>query len=451
MFTFIIYMHNINMTNYKSSIVKIFKCCEMEAFEMNHPFIGTEHFILSCLKYDKDIKNIFNNYNITYEVYKNELISRSYNFNCYYNSNIIYTPLFKKILYYCNESKPVSVFLAILDNDEGIGISILNELKIDLISLRNSLKNDVEFDIGNNLNSNNILIGRDKEINIIIENLKRKNKCNTLLLGDPGVGKTAIVEELSKRIKNNDVPEFLLNYKVLSISTSSLVSGTKYRGEFEEKLEKIIKRISNNKIILFIDEIHTLVGAGGAEGAIDASNILKPYLSRNDIKCIGSTTITEYNNTIKKDKALDRRFNKIIINEPNKTELLNIMNGIKKEYENFHNVIISNNCIDYIINSNINNSKKEPDRSIDILDNICSKASIYLRNNEIVKLKIKLNETISNKNKFIKEKNYNLCIKYKELENKIINRINNYKPKITINYIKNTLNNNINSNNIGFL
>lgn len=259
------------------------------------------------------------------------------------------------------------------------------------------------------------------------------------------------MEELSKRIKNNDVPEFLLNYKVLSISTSSLVSGTKYRGEFEEKLEKIIKRISNNKIILFIDEIHTLVGAGGAEGAIDASNILKPYLSRNDIKCIGSTTITEYNNTIKKDKALDRRFNKIIINEPNKTELLNIMNGIKKEYENFHNVIISNNCIDYIINSNINNSKKEPDRSIDILDNICSKASIYLRNNEIVKLKIKLNETISNKNKFIKEKNYNLCIKYKELENKIINRINNYKPKITINYIKNTLNNNINSNNIGFL
>ena len=153
------------------------------------------------------------------------------------------------------------------------------------------------------------------------------------------MGKTAIVEELARRIKNDTVPLFLKNYKIIEISMSSLVAGTKYRGEFEEKFNKIIKELENNKkLILFVDEVHTLVGAGGAEGAIDASNILKPFLARNKIKMIGATTIDEYKKYIEKDKALDRRFQKVLIDEPTEEETLTILKKIKNDYEKHMNL-----------------------------------------------------------------------------------------------------------------
>ena len=261
------------------------------------------------------------------------------------------------------------------------------------------------------------------------------------------MGKTAIVEELAKKIVSNNVPNFLKNTTIISVNISSLVSGTKYRGDFEEKLNKIIKELEDNKkIIMFIDEIHTLVGAGGAEGAIDASNILKPALSRGNIKCIGATTINEYKKYIEKDKALDRRFQKIYIEEPNNKETLTILKRIKKDYEKYHNVKVNDNVLEKIVylSKKYINDRKEPDRSIDILDEICAKAEVKNKNDILCKQKKELEKIITKKHNAIKTKDYKTASIIRQEEKRLektINTITN-KPKIkevTINDLKNVL------------
>lgn len=432
----------------------ILKCSEKEAYFLKHPFIGTEHLILSILKTDNEIKQILNEDHITYNNYKEELKKtvRGYgNVN-----NLIYTPLLKKILFSsAYEFSIKNIFLKILEEGEGIGITILTNLNLDVCALYSKLKSAKDFNFGIDLvalakeEKLNKVIGRDKEVSQIIEILGRKNKCNPLLIGEAGVGKTAIVEGLASRIINNDVPQCLKNCSIISLSMSSLVSGTKYRGEFEEKLEKIIKQLSLSKNkILFIDEIHTLIGAGGAEGAIDASNILKPYLARNTIKCIGSTTITEYNKSIRNDKALDRRFCKIIVNEPNKTDVKTILYGIKKDYEEYHNIKITNKELDYIVNmAEKEIGKHEPDRSIDLLDTVCTKASLYLKSSELTKLNYKLDEVSKLKTICLNSKNFYDAYKYKKEEICIKNKMINYRPKITIKFI-NEITNKVDKNNI---
>ncbi len=435
------------MKIYDDKIIEVLKESEKEAFDLHHPFIGTEHIILGILKTDNEIKDILNNNNINYNNFKKELILKTYKNNS--STNVIFTPLLKRILSNIDDNLTVSsLFIALLEEDEGIGISILNSLNIDLNALY-KLVNDNYCSSESNTSDDRV-IGREKEIQNIIEILCRKNKCNPLLLGEAGVGKTAIVEELSKRIKNNLVPDFLKNNKIVFVSMSSIVSGTRYRGDFEEKFEKLIKTTIDSNTILFIDEIHTIVGAGGAEGAIDASNILKPYLARNAFRCIGSSTINEYNKTIKNDKALDRRFTKIIIEEPNTTELKRILYTIKQDYENFHKVSISNKCIDHIINiSSSIKDKYEPDKSIDLLDMVCSKASVNLRNKQIEKYNKEL-ETISfNKNLYIKSNNFKNASLCKKKELYIKKKICHYKPRIDNKFIDSILTNKINVS-IGF-
>ena len=181
----------------------------------------------------------------------------------------------------------------------------------------------------------------------MMEILCRKYKNNPLLIGPAGVGKTAIVEELAKRIVEGNVPDKLKNKRIISVSLSSLVANTKYRGEFEERITKMLQEIEESKnIILFIDEIHTIMGAGGAEGAIDAANIFKPALSRGKIKLIGATTLDEYKQTIEKDKAMERRFQQIEITEPDRLGTLNILKGLKQVYEKYHNVKIEDNILE---------------------------------------------------------------------------------------------------------
>ena len=224
---------------------------------------------------------------------------------------------------------------------------------------------------------------------------------------------------------------------------SSVISGTRYRGEFEEKMEKIIDEFKENEeYILFIDEIHTMVGTGGSDGAIDASNILKPSLARNEIKCIGATTTSEYKKSFLKDKALNRRFQIINIEEPTQLETLNILKNTKKYYEKFHNVKISSKELNTIIKLASNDkSKKEPDRSLEMLDLICTKAKINKPN-----INIKINELLKSKNSFIKEKNY------KEAKNidKIIKNFKNEKITITKKQILETLGINKNEKILGF-
>ncbi|HIF14883.1 MAG TPA: AAA family ATPase, partial [Bacteroidetes bacterium] len=191
------------------------------------------------------------------------------------------------------------------------------------------------------------VIGRDEEIRRVLHILSRRTKNNPILVGEPGVGKTAIAEGIAIRIVNGDVPENLLNKEVYSLDMGALMAGAKYRGEFEERLKAVIKEVtlSDGQIILFIDEIHTLVGAGATEGAMDAANILKPALARGDLRLVGATTLNEYQKYIEKDKALERRFQKIMIDEPDIESSISILRGLKERYENYHKVKIQDDAI----------------------------------------------------------------------------------------------------------
>jgi ATP-dependent Clp protease ATP-binding subunit ClpC len=242
------------------------------------------------------------------------------------------------------------------------------------------------------------VIGRETEISRVIRILSRKRKNNPILIGEAGVGKTAIVEGLAQKIIHEDVPESLYNYKLLTLDLSAIVAGTKYRGEFEERLKKLIAEISNHKkLIIFIDEIHTITGAGAAEGAIDAANMLKPALARGELQCIGATTLSEYKMYIEKDSALVRRFQNIIIDEPNIEETLNILKGLKNNYEKYHKVRFSEDALEeavYLSDRYIY-ERFFPDKAIDIMDeagamarfeNIEKPGEIIELENEIVRL-----------------------------------------------------------------
>ena len=226
------------------------------------------------------------------------------------------------------------------------------------------------------------VIGRDEEIRKIIEILARKTKNNVILLGEPGVGKTAILEGLAERIVKDDVPTILKDKTIYELDMGALVAGAKYRGEFEERLKAVLNKIkeSEGKIILFIDEIHLIVGAGRADGALDASNMLKPMLARGEIDCIGATTLKEYREYIEKDRALERRFQPVLINEPTVEDTISILRGLKNRFESFHGVKITDNAL--IAAASLSNryltSRFLPDKAIDLVDEACASIKVEL-------------------------------------------------------------------------
>ena len=226
------------------------------------------------------------------------------------------------------------------------------------------------------------VIGRDEEIRKIIEILARKTKNNVILLGEPGVGKTAILEGLAERIVKDDVPTILKDKTIYELDMGALVAGAKYRGEFEERLKAVLNKIkeSEGKIILFIDEIHLIVGAGRTDGALDASNMLKPMLARGEIDCIGATTLKEYREYIEKDRALERRFQPVLINEPTVEDTISILRGLKNRFESFHGVKITDNAL--IAAASLSNryltSRFLPDKAIDLVDEACASIKVEL-------------------------------------------------------------------------
>ena len=313
------------------SFKKIIEISRDEARALKNSYIGTEHLLLAVFKEGSCIGlNVLERSGIRYEVIRDEIL---------------------RVLGVRPEVKSAPV-----KKDEKP--TAVEEFTIDLTAQAAAGLLDP-------------VIGRDVEISRVIRILSRKRKNNPILIGEAGVGKTAIVEGLAQRILQEDVPESLLKNRVLALDLSAVVAGTKYRGEFEERLKRLVNEISGKKgMIIFIDEIHTLTGAGAAEGAIDAANILKPALARGDLQCIGATTIDEYKLYFEKDSALVRRFQNILIEEPDEGETLEIIRGLKETYEVFHKVKYSEEALRQVVflSERYITDRYFPDKAIDVLD-----------------------------------------------------------------------------------
>ena len=451
--------------NFSNEAKEVILIAGLEMKELKHPYIGSEHLLLGILKHNNIISRKLKNYNLTYNKFKEEII-KTIGKGTKESKYLLYTPLLKRILNNVSDYKEVTVkdlFNSLLSEGDGIAIRLLISMNIDidkLINIKEKPKKELRIinKYGINLNekalNNEIdpVIGREKETERLIEILSRRCKNNPILVGKAGVGKTAIVENLSRKIINGEVPLFLRNKKIISIDLSSLVAGTKYRGEFEEKINRLIKEVElNDDIILFIDEVHCIVGAGGAEGAIDASNILKPALARGKIRLIGATTTDEYKKYIEKDEALKRRFQNIEILEPTKNMTKKILYKLKPLYEKYHNVIIDNKIIDYIVNQSDKYIKDrcEPDKSIDILDEVCAKTS--LKGSKELKKYDLLKKEYDQLNKYkyinINKGKYKNSFKLKDKENIILDKMNKLeirlmktkKRKVIINDVNNLI------------
>ncbi len=383
------------------------------AENMGHTYIGTEHLLLalaeeefSCSaqilkKYSADkekIKTLITEYSGT--GVKTTLTSKnltprsryvlesSYNYSIQYGNGVIGTEHILLGLVTERDSVAFKILTVLRVNSTLIKEQILLLLKEHEKSykrpqrepgsgaLKQYGKNLCELALEDKFDP---VIGRDDETNRIIRILCRKTKNNPCLIGEAGVGKTALAEGLAQRIVNGDVPERIKNKTIISVDLTSMVAGAKYRGDFEERIKNILSEVAKNKeIILFIDEIHTIVGAGAAEGAIDASNILKPQLARGDIQVIGATTFAEYHKYIEKDAALERRFQPVKIEEPDEDRAKIMLSGLKERYEKHHNVIIDDDAIDecVLLSSRYINDRYLPDKAIDLLDEACVLANI---------------------------------------------------------------------------
>lgn len=441
---------------------KVLLNAKKEMQELKHPYVGSEHLFLSLLKCDSELSKKLNDFGITYNKFKDKLIELI-GYGTEKNDWFLYTPLLKRVmetaLLISKESSNGEVttdhlLFAILEEGGGVAVRILNEMDIDVSDIQDYFSTKLSSKKKNNkkkllveefgvdltkkamLNELDPVVGRDKEIKRIMEILCRRGKNNPLLIGDAGVGKTALVEELARLIVEDKVPIQLKNKRIISVSIATLVSGTKYRGEFEERVTKMLKELENSDdILLFIDEIHTLMGAGGAEGAIDAANIFKPALARGKIRLIGATTTDEYKQTIEKDRAMDRRFQTVFVYEPDTEAVYQILEKLKPIYEAYHGVKIGDDELKLIIklSNKYIYDRKQPDKAIDILDEVCSKASIskYKSFSKLNIYKEELNQIVAAKNQFIIKQDFENAMCLKTQEKSVLSKINKLELKKT--------------------
>lgn len=382
---------------------------DIESSALHNNYIGTEHLLLAAVRDEGSVAAKF----FTGEGYTiNDLR---------FTVMELQSDVGSSIRQQNAESIVDSVFRSLLNDDAGGGLfgvfeekkekkqpadkstsgqkqSFLSEYSRDLTKLARENKDDP-------------VVGRDKEIHRVIQILSRRTKNNPVLTGEPGVGKTAIVEGLAQHIAAGKVPEGLLNKRILSLDLAAIVAGTKYRGEFEERMKKMMKELQENKdIILFIDELHTIIGAGGPEGTMDASNIMKPALSRGEIQIIGATTTKEYTRHIEKDLALERRFQVVKVEEPGDQETEEILNGIKIKYENYHKVIYDDAVIPAIVKLSRRYipEKVLPDKAIDILDEAGAAKKIQeeARPTELAELEQNISQLIEEKTALVKNQDY---------------------------------------------
>lgn len=395
---------------------KVLSFAQEEAVRLGHNNIGTEHILLGLIREGDGIAaKALLGLGLGLEKIQEEveaLIGRGQE----QQASIAYTPRAKKVIELSmDEARKLShtyvgtehMLLGLIREGEGVAARVLNNLGVSL----NKARQQVLHLLGNNEATSSAhthapanvstptldslardltaiaregnldpVIGRAKEIERVIQVLSRRTKNNPVLIGEPGVGKTAIAEGLAQRIVSNEIPETLRDKRVMTLDMGSVVAGTKYRGEFEDRLKKIMEEIrQTGNIILFIDELHTLIGAGGAEGAIDASNILKPSLARGELQCIGATTLDEYRKYIEKDAALERRFQPITVDEPTVDEAILILHGLRDRYEAHHRVKITDQAIEEAVrlSDRYISDRFLPDKAIDLIDEASSKVRLH--------------------------------------------------------------------------
>ena len=397
-------MENNNLTERAEEVLRE---AEKESESFRHGYIGTEHLLVGIIKENGYASKVLNENKVLLDGVK-KMIKRYVGYGDIKVQYVSQTPRVKQIIQqsFLKAKKfehkyvgPEHILLSLMEQKEGMAYTILTMMQINFEAVIENLNLFLEEDYvdikgGNDKGERkqktpmidkygrdltemakqellDPVVGRDNENERLLEILCRRVKNNPCLIGEPGVGKTAVVEGLAQRIIQGDVPEILRSKKVISLDLTSMVAGAKYRGEFEDRLKKTMDEIvSNQDIIIFIDEIHTIIGAGGAEGAIDASNILKPSLARGEIQCIGATTIEEYRKYIEKDSALERRFQPIMVKEPSKSETLKILMGLRQQYETHHKVKITDEALEAAVNLSDRyiNDRFMPDKAIDLID-----------------------------------------------------------------------------------
>jgi len=418
-----------------------------EAEKLLQPYIDTEHLLIGILKERTGVSaEIFNRRGINVMLLISDIKSMTEEGkNLMIKGSLPFSPNAKKVLEYSIEEarilkhkniNPEHILLGILKLKKGKASLVLKKLGFDLISMRDEVKylskedntatkistptiDEFGKDLTNLASQHSLdpVIGRDREIDRLVQILCRRIKNNAVLLGEPGVGKTAIVEGLAQKMISDDAPEILKNKRLISLDVGTLVAGTKYRGQFEERMKNILKEIeSAGNIIIFIDEIHTIVGAGAAEGSVDASNMLKPALARGDFQCIGATTLSEYRKHMEKDGALERRFQSIIVAPPDNEETYEILKGLRKHYEDFHKVFIPNEILKetvYLTDRYITD-KFQPDKSIDVIDETASRVKLRhaLMPDDLLKLKEQIDTLKENRKQYIETDDFIKIEKY---------------------------------------
>ncbi|MFZ9660682.1 MAG: ATP-dependent Clp protease ATP-binding subunit [Chitinophagaceae bacterium] len=469
--------------NFSAQVKEIISFSREEALRLGNDFIGTEHLLLGLIREGENTAvKILKNLNVDlYELRKEvELAVKDKTGKNIANINSL--PLTRQaekvIRVTVLEAKALKspivetehLMLSILKNKENIATQILNQFDVDYDLFRNELgvvkSNDVRSEFpddaddefeeekrgfqqkskqqqGANKSKTPVLdnfgrditrlaemgtldpiVGREEEIERVSQILSRRKKNNPILIGEPGVGKTAIVEGLALRIVQRKVSRVLFDKRVVSLDLAALVAGTKYRGQFEERMKAIMNELEKNRdVILFIDEIHTIVGAGGASGSLDASNIFKPALARGELQCIGASTLDEYRMYIEKDGALDRRFQKVMVDPPSVEETMQILNNIKSKYEDYHNVSYADEAIDACVklSDRYITDRLLPDKAIDVMDEVG--ARVHLKNinvpQEILDLEKKIEDIKQEKNKVVKSQRFEEAASLRDSEKRL--------------------------------
>jgi len=395
-------------------VKKVLQFAREESSRLGHDYIGTEHLLLGLVKEGQGVAvAVLSNMGIQLDALKKSIEDAvQTSSNAMMLSDVPFTPMAKQVLEIAaQEAREMNnnyigtehLLLALTKNKNGIAAQILSVFGTDYKAVKEEVmsilsgsrssrpeeseKCNLPFieHYGRDLTllakegKLDPIIGRDREIERMSQILSRRKKNNPVLIGEPGVGKTAIVEGLAQRIASGNVPQNLIDKRVISLDMGSLVAGTKYRGQFEERVKSILSELSKTReVIIFIDEIHTIVGAGSAEGTLDASNMFKPALSRGELQCVGATTLDEYRKYIEKDGALERRFQQIMVDPPSVDDSIKILMGLRSRYEEHHNVNITDDAITVSVrlSDRYMSNRFLPDKALDLIDETSSRVHL---------------------------------------------------------------------------